>query len=370
MVAEAEEPLPAGGSCLLSSINLSEFVFNPFTKEATVDIDELKKCMEEAVVFMNEVLDEGIELHPLKEQRNSARDYRQIGIGYMGIADMLIKLGVKYGSENSIRICSKIAKMLADTALNQSAILARDYGVYPKYKNENINSNFIKSNASKETLDNIRKYGLRNSQLLTIAPTGSISTLFGVSGGIEPIFMLSYTRKTETLNNGQETYYKVFTPIVQEFLSKNEQYTAETLPEYFVTSMELDSKTRIDMQSVWQSSIDASISSTINLPNEATVDDVYDIYMYAWKNKLKGVTVYRDGCRRAGILTKSEPKVGKGDISKYSIKELEEMLIMKFEEADRGLEKNPDNCPFCDDIKMIPQNGCKTCPNCGYSPCS
>ncbi len=363
--------MPEGGSCLLSSINLSEFVINPFTDDAKVDIDGIVKCMSEAVVFMNDILDEGIPLHPLQEQRDSARDYRQIGIGYMGIADMLIKLGIRYGSEESLDICDFIAKILSDTAIKKSALLAKEQGVYPKYKEEAVlKSKFLQENTTEETYELVKKYGLRNSQLLTIAPTGSISTLFGISGGIEPIFMLSYTRKTETLNDGQDTYYKVLTPIVQEFLNHNPQYDMDNLPHCFVTSMELDYQDRIRMQSVWQSHIDASISSTVNLPNEATVEDVYNIYMMAWKNKLKGVTIYRDGCSRAGILSKDGKADTNKNIENFTMKELEEMLLRKFEQADKALEENPDDCPFCKGIKMIPQNGCKTCPNCGYSPCS
>ena len=182
--------------------------------------------------------------------------------------------------------------------------------------------------------------------------------------------MLSYTRKTETLNDGQDTYYKVLTPIVQEFLSHNPQYDIDSLPNYFVTSMELNYKDRIKMQSIWQSHIDASISSTVNLPNEATIEDVYNIYVLAWKNKLKGVTIYRDGCSRAGILSKDGKTETKKNVEDFTMKELEEMLLKKFEQADKALEENPDECPFCKGIRMIPQNGCKTCPNCGYSPCS
>lgn len=366
----AEEPLPAGGSCLLSSINLSEFIINPFTDNAIVDYDSLQKCMSEVVIYMNEILDEGIELHPLMEQQISAREYRQIGVGYMGIADMLIKLGLKYGSKESIDLCDKIGFLLADSAIKQSALLSKEQGSYPKYKKEAIlSSDFILNNTTIETRQLIEQYGLRNSQILTIAPTGSISTLFGISGGIEPIFMLSYTRKTETLNDGKDTFYKVFTPIVQEYLNNNEDLTLETLPDFFVTSMELDYMDRIAMQSAWQKHIDASISSTVNLKKEATVEDVYNIYMGAWKSKLKGITVYRDGCKRAGILSKTESDDSPKS-NNFTMKQLEEMLIAKFEQADKGLLENPDDCPFCKGIKMIPQNGCKTCPNCGYSPCS
>ena len=148
--------------------------------------------------------------------------------------------------------------------------------------------------------------GLRNSQLLTIAPTGSISTMIGVSGGIEPIFANYYERTTKSLH-GHDEVYKVYTPIVKEYMDDNGIKDELGLPSYFVTSATIPIKRRIDMQSVWQKHIDASISSTVNLPNEATVDDVKDLYMYAWEKHLKGITVYRAGCKRAGILN-AEPK--------------------------------------------------------------
>ena len=189
---------------------------------------------------MNEVLDEGIELHPLEIQRESARNLRQVGIGVMGIADMLIKLGIRYGSEESFEISDKIGFVLADTAMNQSALLAKKYGSFPSMKLDKvIESPYVKYNTSEETYELIKTYGLRNSQLLTIAPTGSISTMLGVSGGIEPMFMLSYTRKTETLNDGKETYYKVHTPIVFKYMQENNIKDEKDLPDYFITAMDL-----------------------------------------------------------------------------------------------------------------------------------
>ena len=133
--------------------------------------------------------------------------------------------------------------------------------------------------------------------------------MIGVSGGIEPIFSNSYTRKTESLNGSTEpVYYKVYTPIVKEYMEKNGIENEEDLPKYFVTAHDIFWQDRINMQAIWQNYIDASISSTLNLPNEATEDDVYDIYMKAWEAGLKGITVYRDGCSRQGILTTDTPK--------------------------------------------------------------
>lgn len=295
----AEEPLPAGGSCLLGSINLSEFVKN----DKTFDFDSFKDCVSKSVIALNEVLDEGLPLHPLKEQRESVYNWRQIGLGIFGLADMLIKMNLKYGSLDAIDICNMIGHVMADQALKTSALLAKEFGPYPKYNPDAIEqSAFYSLNALGETKDLIKAFGLRNSQLLTIAPTGSLSTMLGVSGGIEPIFANYYMRKTESLK-GHDEYYKVYTPIVKAYMDKNNIKEDKDLPDFFVTAQTLDYKQRINMQGVWQNHIDASISSTVNLPNTATIDDVESLYMYAWESGLKGVTIFRDGCKRAGILT-------------------------------------------------------------------
>ncbi|EQF14852.1 adenosylcobalamin-dependent ribonucleoside-diphosphate reductase [Clostridioides difficile] len=294
----AEEPLPAGGSCLLGSFNLSEYV----KEDKTFNYNDFRKDIKIVVKAMNDVLDEGLPLHPLKIQRDTVRDYRQIGIGVMGIADMLIKMNVRYGSEMAIELCNVIGKCLADETLKQSALLSKKYGTYPKYKECILKSEFIQENASHETLGLIERYGLRNSQLLTIAPTGSISTMLGISGGIEPIFAFSYTRKTESLHD-KEKYYKVYTPIVKKYMRENNIEDENTLPDYFVTATMLTPKERILMQSAFQKHIDASISSTVNLPYEATIEQVEELYSLAWVNGLKGLTIYRAGCKREGILT-------------------------------------------------------------------
>ena len=297
-----EEPLPAGGSCLLGAINLSEFVINPFTNKAQFDYLKFEDAIAIAVEALNEVLDEGLPLHPLKIQQQTVSDWRQIGLGIMGLADMLIKLGVTYGSSESLRLCEEIGKTLAFRAIAASAALGKKYGSYPKFNREKVmQSEFYKANAHNFDLP-----ALRNSQLLTIAPTGTISTMLGVSGGVEPIFSNYYTRKTESLH-GEDVYYKIFTPIAWEYLQAHGYGEDESkLPEFFITSQDIPYRKRIDMQSIWQRYIDASISSTVNLPNNSTVEDIKDLYLYAWKQGLKGITVYRDGCKRAGILTTND----------------------------------------------------------------
>ena len=302
----AEEPLPAGGSCNLCAINLSAFV-----KDAKFDFDDFAYVVQEAVKYQNEILTEGLKRHPLKEQQESVANYRQIGIGIMGLADMLIKLGIQYGSEEALELCDKIGTYLNYYGIKASSDLGNILG---QYKDFNLNE-ITTTEYFKEQVKSFNKYNLamfiftrlRNSQLFTIAPTGTISTMIGVSGGIEPIFANYYERTTKSLY-GKDVKYKVYTPIVKQYMDEHNIKDDSQLPKYFVTSSDIPVYSRINMQAVWQKHIDASISSTVNLPNEATIEDVENLYMYAWKNGLKGITVYRAGCAREGILVATPKK--------------------------------------------------------------
>lgn len=299
----AEEPLPAGGSCLLGSINLAEFV----DKDGEFDWSSFYRTIRVAVRALNTVLDEGLPLHPLQEQRDSVRDWRQIGLGVMGAADMLIKLGLRYGSEEAIDMCRKVSMTMANIAIHESACMAGMYGAYPKYNESVLDTPFFKANVDTFTKRKVETCGLRNSQLLTIAPTGTLSTMLGVSGGMEPIFAKSYKRKTESLH-GHDEYYDVLTPIYQQYADEHGLSINDQFPDWFVDSSEIAPEQRVMMQAAWQQGIDASISSTVNLPHDATVEDVENIYMWAWKHGLKGITIYRAGCMREGILTTDSDK--------------------------------------------------------------
>lgn len=296
----AEEPLPAGGSCNLGSINLAEFVDH----SGNFNFEELGECVFTATIAMNQVLDEGMKSHPLGEQQDSVRNWRQTGLGVMGVADMLIKMGVRYGSEESLQICHDVAYCILNSAVYASANLAAYHKApFPMYDYDKLcKSEFYQQNVSAYNKEYITKYGMYNSQLLTIAPTGTLSTMLGISGGMEPIFANYYERKTESLY-GEDKYFKVYTPIVREYMEKHGLKDDADLPDFFVTSADIKPIDRIKMQSVWQQYIDASISSTVNLPMEATVDDIEDIYLNAAKHGLKGITVFRSGCRRSAILS-------------------------------------------------------------------
>jgi len=307
-----EEPLPAGGSCLLGSINLSEFIIKTKSElnilgfETTFDALNFKKVVDQGVIALNKVLYEGLPLHPLQEQRESVNNWRQIGLGIFGYHDMLIKIGLKYGSEDAIKLTEKIGQIMINQALLTSANLTNIYGKYPNYDSSAIlSSNFFIKNINSDIKEIIEKNGLANSQLLTIPPTGTLGTMLGVSTGLEPIYDIFYTRKTESLHSKEELY-KIYTPIIKEYMKENNIKFEKDLPDFINTATTIHYTNRIDTQAAWQKYVDASISSTINIPNNFIAEEVEDLYLYAWKQGLKGITIYRDGCKREGILTTSE----------------------------------------------------------------
>lgn len=352
----AEQPLAEYNSCLLGSINLSEFVENPFTENATFNFEHFIEVVHIVTKGMNDVLDENIPMLPLKQQQDAARDFRQVGIGVMGIADMFIKLGYAYGDKKSLEISNEISKTLLNETMRATALLAKEYGAFPKFDYDKLNkSRFYNENVDEDVKELIKQYGMRNCSLLSIAPTGSLSTMLGISGGIEPIFMNSYTRKTESLHE-EDTYYKVYTPIVEEYMTEHGILNEEDLPEFFVTSEQIKPRNRVKMQSTWQRYIDTAISSTVNLPEGTSTETVANIYLDAWRNKLKGITVYVNNCERSGVLitdtTKKEEKK-------------EEVVV---EENDNS--KYSTHCPECGEPSNAVSGGCAICLNCGYSKCN
>ena len=333
-----ELPLMDYGACLLGSLNLSTFVKNAFTPEASFDMDSYVDCIHEAIIALNEVLDENIPLHPLKQQRDYSHDYRPIGLGIMGLGDMLLMMNIQYGSEKAIDMSKTLAFLMLNESVFQSAMLAKDKGMFPKCNKELLlQSEFVKSNIAPDVQKAIELYGLYNAQLLAIAPTGSLSTMWGVSGGIEPIFMASYTRKTESLGEGDE-YYKVVTPVIETYLQTHIAENEDSIK----VAVNTPYMERIQMQSAWQQFVDSSISSTINLPEESTIEDIGKIYIESWKYGLKGVTIYRDKCKRNGILSNHAT----------------------LEEKKPGL--------ICDECggTLVKTNGCSSCIDCGWSACS
>lgn len=355
----AEQPLAEYNSCLLGSINLSEFVVNPFTEEAEFDFAHFTEVVHIVTRGMNTVLDENISMLPLKQQQDTSRDFRQIGIGVMGIADMFIKLGFAYGDKQSLEISDKIAKTLLHESMRASALLAKEQGPFPKFDYDKLaKSRFFQENVDQELKDLIKEHGMRNCSLLSIAPTGTLSTVFGISGGIEPIFMNSYVRRTQFQDG--DTFYKVYTPIVEEYMNAKGITREEDLPEFFVTSEQIKPRNRVKMQATWQKYIDTAISSTVNLPEGTSTETVANIYLDAWRHNLKGITVYVNNCERSGVLITEDA----------ANKEIEDKEVELVEETIVQEGKYSSVCPECGEPSNAVTGGCSLCLNCGYSKCN
>ncbi len=224
---------------------------------------------------------------------------------------MLLKMSCQYDSARALDIIHTVGSTLVDTGLKESALLAKETECFPQCDSKKLlasdfisvlrNHNVIEGN----TIELIKQYGLRNSQLFTIAPTGSISTMLGVSGGVEPIFATHYTRKTESLH-GEDVYYKVYTPIIQKMIDM--ELIDEEKVDNIATAQNIDPFDRVTIQARWQRYIDASISSTVNVTNDTSVETIRDLYQAAWEEGCKGLTIYRAGCKKEGVLVVDKPK--------------------------------------------------------------
>ena len=312
----AEVPLEDGGACNLGSLNLSRFIENGYEAKAKINWDQLAESTAVLIRFLDNVVTWNEDLNALEKQKVAARETRRLGVGIMGIADMLNQLGLGYDSDEGIAIITKAMEFITNAAFQASASLSGEKGSSPIYSEEEyMECPFIKAALSKETQLLIRENGIRNIAIMSIAPTGSISNIvkgiqvgeknyIGVSGGVEPIFALYYTRRTESF--GKNEFYKVFHSSVQAYIDKMEltdeaesaDKIEDILPDNFLrTAHHIKPDKRVEIQGLIQRYIDHSISSTINLPEDVRPEVISDIYLKAWKKDLKGVTIYRDGSR-------------------------------------------------------------------------
>lgn len=332
-----EQPLKKNSACNLGSINLSEFVDNPFTEDAYFKATDFCRAVRIAVRALDTVLDENMNNHALPEQKEMAMKYRNVGLGIMGLYDMLVKLGIKYGTKESLEAVDEIMNLMFKAAFSASITLAKEKGSFPVCVPNNISkAKIVQEHFTESELESLMfyEYGIRNCSLLSIAPSGSIGTMLNISTGCEPAFALSYTRKTESLNGNKDKYYKVYIGVAKEYMDK---YPENHLPDYFITSADLDWRDRVNMQSVLQNHVDTAISSTINLKNEITKEEIEDLYLYAWEKGLKGVTIFRDGCKRAGILTTSAPEEEKKNT--LSDRQLSRGMIIKADDNCIGKKR-------------------------------
>jgi ribonucleoside-diphosphate reductase alpha chain len=310
----AEVPLEDGGACNLGSINLSRFVTDGYTGKARVEWEALWDVTQQAVRFLDNVVEWNALLNPLEKQRRAAVETRRLGLGVMGIADMLNQLGMAYDSDEGVAMLERAMEVIANAAYQSSARLAGEKGASPIYTYENYSRcPFFQEALSDETRALIKEHGIRNIAVLSIAPTGSISNIvlgfehngknyIGVSGGVEPVFAVFYTRRSESFGNQK---FRVFHSTVQAYidmkgLAEEAQHRSldELLPAHFHrTAHVIAPDMRVKIQGTCQRYIDHSISSTVNLPEDVEPEVISRIYLQAWKNGLKGITVYRDGSR-------------------------------------------------------------------------
>lgn len=300
----------AYNSCNLGSINLYNVVEEPFTKNAHVDTFKLSKITRDAVELLDEILDYGYDLQPLDANRKCIDDWRSIGLGVFGLADMLVALGIKYGSDESLVVIESVMNTIRDAAFIKSAELGKLKGSFGKFdRNKFEDSAFVKT-----VLDSFTPQvqadvcgAMRNGTLLSIAPTGSISMLMRESGGVEPYYQVAYDRTTHILEKEGKSFHIGMLAVEHLLKHNNDPLTMsnEDIKKkypFVVDTYDIDPLSRIDMQSYMQDYVDNAISSTINLKEDATVEDIFKLYMYAWGAHCKGITIFRDNCKRINIL--------------------------------------------------------------------
>lgn len=286
-----EQPLSAWAVCNLGAMNLAAYV-----KGTKFDYEQFGIDVRVAMRFLDNVIDDTYYFY--KENEKVAKDIRRTGLGILGLADALIKMKIKYGSEESLPVIEKMFETLRDNAYISSADIAKEKGAFPKFKKKEYLEGWHIQRLPKAIQNKIAKQGIRNAVLLTIAPTGTTSLLSGVSSGVEPVYEFEFIRRDRL---GEHIMYH---PLFEEWKKQNPN---QPKPEYFVGANDLTPEEHVKVQAVAQEYIDSSISKTVNAPNSHTVEDVKRLYMLAYDNGLKGITYMRDGSRE-GVLSRVEEK--------------------------------------------------------------
>jgi ribonucleoside-diphosphate reductase alpha chain len=330
-----EQPLAPYSVCNLAAINLSNFV-DKKTKE--ILYDKLKETVKVCVRMQDNVIDSTP--YFLEPNKRQALGERRVGMGVMGLHDLLIWAGLRYGSKEANAVVDKIFELMATTAYETSIALGAEKGSFPFLSDRDkfIQSGYLQK-MPKAIRDGIIKNGIRNSHLLTIAPTGSTGTMVGCSTGLEPYFAYKYYRSGRL-----GKYMEVNAKIVDDFLAIHKEYVGKDLPDFFVSASELTPEEHVDVQCTIQRWVDSSISKTVNAPKGFTVKQVEDIYMKLYKGGAKGGTVYVDGSRDSQVLT---------------LENINNDMTQKV-----GNEVG-DLCPMCGIGTLIDSAGCVTCPSCG-----
>lgn len=367
-----EQPLAPYSVCNLAAVNLGQMAKKD---EKTVDFDKLRKTVEVGVRMQDNVIDSTP--YFLEENKKQALGERRVGLGVMGLHDLLIYCETEYGSKEGNELIDKVFETIATTAYRTSIELAKEKGSFPflqgstEEETKKLRQAFIETGYMKKMPEDIRegilKYGIRNSHLLTVAPTGSTGTMVGVSTGLEPYFSFSYFRSGRL-----GKFIEVKADIVQEYLNEHPEANSDKLPHWFISAMELAPEAHADVQCVIQRWIDSSISKTVNAPKGYTVEQVKKVYERLYKGGAKGGTVYVDGSRDTQVLSlKAEENTFEESYEETVAKENEgKVVLMNTVQDIRSTDVTFGNevgntCPVCREGTVEEIGGCNTCTSCG-----
>lgn len=365
-----EQPLAPYSVCNLAAVNLAEMA----DKESkTVNFEKLKTTVEVGVRMQDNVID--ATPYFLEDNKKQALGERRVGLGVMGLHDLLIYCETEYGSEEGNQLIDQVFETIATTAYKASVELAKEKGSFPFLTGETeketnrLRDAFTKtgfmSKMPADLLDDIKEYGIRNSHLLTVAPTGSTGTMVGVSTGLEPYFSFSYYRSGRL-----GKFIEVKADIVQEYLDQHPEADPANLPKWFISAMELSAEAHADAQCVIQRWIDSSISKTVNAPRGYTVDKVQKVYERLYKGGAKGGTVYVDGSRDTQVLTLKAEENTFSESEEAPAKEKGKVVLVDTIQALRSTNVTIGNevgntCPVCREGTVEDIGGCNTCTSCG-----
>ncbi|MEH7376376.1 vitamin B12-dependent ribonucleotide reductase [Neobacillus drentensis] len=365
-----EQPLAPFSVCNLAAVNLAEMA-DKDTK--TVDFEKLKKTVAVGVRMQDNVIN--ATPYFLEENKKQALGERRVGLGVMGLHDMLIYCETKYGSPEGNELVDQVFEIIATTAYRTSIELAKEKGSFPFLTGETtadtnrLRQAFIDTGFMKKMPEDVRQSilesGIRNSHLLTVAPTGSTGTMVGVSTGLEPYFSFSYFRSGRL-----GKFIEVKADIVKEYLDQHPEADENNLPHWFVTSMELSTEAHADVQCVIQRWIDSSISKTVNAPKGYSVEQVEKVYQRLYRGGAKGGTVYVDGSRDSQVLTLKAEENTNEQLSIFNEKPKQHVVLvdtiseLRSTSVTIGSEVG-NTCPVCRTGKVKEMGGCNTCANCG-----
>lgn len=377
-----EQPLAPYSVCNLAAVNLANIV-NKDTH--TMDYDRLIETVKTGVRMQDNVID--ATPYFLEENKKQALGERRIGLGVMGLADLLIYTEHVYGSEEGNKIVDEVFKTIAVSAYEESIALAKEKGSFPFLIGENdeetrvLRQKFVQTGYMQKMPDHIREgvleHGIRNSHLLTVAPTGSTGTMVGVATGLEPYFAFKYFRSGRL-----GKFIEVNAEIVQEYLDAHPEADAENLPEFFVEAMSLAPEAHVDVQTTIQRWVDSSISKTVNAPKGYQVSQVQSIYERLYKGGAKGGTVYVDGSRDSQVLTLAAEENEAENIELFPMEEArivddsnELRQLVDLAESEHVKTQGHtddvvfgsdigDTCPICRSGIVQDIGGCNTCTNC------